>query len=258
MRSHGTMPLDWPLVPRISAPRAADPRARDADAAGELRQLGDLGVAVVDRVEVVPRGVDQVAGGHLRVPGAGVEQRRRAGQVGQRGHQPVEARSPRPACGTARRPRAAASTAGSRPPAGWWGGAAGSGRRPCAGRSTRTGGRASASMASSSLRALALTNARRLVADQALGVPERDRLAERGDALAADLLVDVRRQQPRGEPRVLRLLADHLRRGLDREPVQLGGRGAVVQAADRPGRDAQRVDVGEVVAPSARRRGRSC
>ena len=36
------------------APRA-DPRERDADAAGELRQLGDLRVAGVDRVEVVAR-----------------------------------------------------------------------------------------------------------------------------------------------------------------------------------------------------------
>ena len=34
----------------------ADPRARDADAAGELRQLRDLLVARVDRVEVVARG----------------------------------------------------------------------------------------------------------------------------------------------------------------------------------------------------------
>ena len=78
---------------------AADPGPREADAAGELRQPGDLGVAVVDRVQVVPRASragssEDICG----VPGAGVEQRRRAGQVGQRGHQPVEARSPRSAC----------------------------------------------------------------------------------------------------------------------------------------------------------------
>ena len=68
----------------------ADPGEADADAAGELRQLRHLGVARVDRVEVVARAVDEVARRHLGVPGAGVEQRRRARQVGQRRHQPVE------------------------------------------------------------------------------------------------------------------------------------------------------------------------
>ena len=63
-----------------------------------------------------------------------------------------------------------------------------------------------------------------------------------------DLLVDVAGQQPGGQPGVLRLLADQLGGGLDRQPVQLGGGGAVVEAADRAGGDAQRVDVDQVVA----------
>ncbi len=101
------------------------------------------------------------------------------------------------------------------------------------------------SMASSSLRALSLTNFAHLVADQAFGVTEGDRLAERGDALAAYLLGHVAGQQPGRQPGVLRLLAGHLGRGLDRQPVQLGGGGPVVQAADRLGRDPQRVDLAQ-------------
>ena len=49
-------------------------------------------------------------------------------------------------------------------------------------------------------------------------------------------------QQPGGEAGVLRLLADHLGGRLDRQPVELGGGGAVVQAADRAGGDPHRVD----------------
>jgi hypothetical protein len=49
-----------------------------------------LPVPVVDRVQLIAGRVDQVARGHLAVPGAGVEQRRRAGQVGQRPEQPRE------------------------------------------------------------------------------------------------------------------------------------------------------------------------
>ena len=52
-------------------------------------------------------------------------------------------------------------------------------------------------------------------------------------------------EQARGEPRVLRLLDDQRRRGLDRELVQLARGRAVVEAADGLGRDAHRVDVGQ-------------
>ena len=87
-----------------------------------------------------------------------------------------------------------------------------------------------------------------VVPDQTLGVTERDRLRERGDPVAAHLLVDVGREQPGRQPRVLGLLADQLGGGLDGEPVELGGRRAVVEPADGAGRDPQRVDLGQAVA----------
>jgi hypothetical protein len=89
-----------------------------------------------------------------------------------------------------------------------------------------------------------------LVADEPLGVAERDRLAERRDALPAHLLVDEAGQQPRRQPRVRRLLADHVGGRADRQLVQLGGGRAVVQAADRLRRDPHRVDLGEVGGPA--------
>jgi hypothetical protein len=103
------------------------------------------------------------------------------------------------------------------------------------------------------LAGVVLDEPRRLVADQPLGVTQRDRLAERHHALVPDLLDDVAREQPRGQPRVLRLLADHLGGRLDRQPVQLGGGGAVVQAADGAGRHPHRVDVGQVAADAVDR-----
>ena len=170
----------------------------------------------------------------------------RARQVRQRGHQPVEldrlgrrlarpqATRSRKYCGVSTTSRLA-------------GAAAGSGRRRCAARSTRTAGRRRGRR-EVELAGVVLDERRRLVADQPLGVAERDRLAERRDALVADLLVDVAGQQPCREPGVLRLLADHLRGGLDGQPVQLGGAGAVVEAADGAGGDPHRVDLGQVVA----------
>ena len=62
----------------------------EADAAGELREESDLLIGIVDRIERVERRIEQVATGHLRVLGAGVEERRRAGQVVVRGEQVVE------------------------------------------------------------------------------------------------------------------------------------------------------------------------
>ena len=63
----------------------------DADAAGELREAGDVGVALVDALEGVLGRVQQVARAHLGVPGAGVEQRGARRQVGERRHEVVEA-----------------------------------------------------------------------------------------------------------------------------------------------------------------------
>ena len=87
----------------------------------------------------------------------------------------------------------------------------------------------------------------RLLPDKSFRVAQADRLAEGRDALAAYLLADVGSEQPGRQPRVLRLFAGHLRRGLDREPVEFGGGRPVVQAADRLGRHPQRVDLFEPV-----------
>ena len=241
------MPLDCPLVPRIRAPRRPHPREADPDATRELRQLRDLRVARVDRVQVVARAVDEVARRHLGVPGPGVEQRRAAGQVGQRRHQPVEPdRLPRRPGEPAGHPKQEVLRRLDHQP----------GRRvpqqvPVVDRAQPEVLEPAIGLPVDrevELAGVVLDEPRGLVADQTLGLAQRDRLAERRDALVADLLVDVPRQQPGGQPGVLRLLADHLGGGLDRQPVQLGGGRAVVQAADGAGGDPHRVDVLEVAA----------
>ena len=186
------------------------------------------------------------------MPGAGVEQRRAARQVGQRGHQAVE---------LDRLGRALRQPAGHPH------------HEVLRRLDHQTGGgvaqqvtvvdRTQAEVLEPvvgvevdrevELAGVVLDEAGGLLADQALGVAQADGLAEGGDALVADLLLDVRGQQPRGEPGVLRLLADHLGGGLDAEPVELGGGGAVVQAADGAGGDPHRVDVGEVAADAVDR-----
>jgi hypothetical protein len=55
------------------------------------------------------------------------------------------------------------------------------------------------------------------------------------DLLISDFLVDVRGEQPCREPRVLGLLDDEPRRGLDGELVELARARAIVEAADRLG-----------------------
>ncbi len=78
----------------------------EADAAGEFREQRNLLVGVVDRLERVERRVDEIAGGHLRVLGAAVEERRRAGQIVVRGEQVVEVDGLVDALGRGRQPRA--------------------------------------------------------------------------------------------------------------------------------------------------------
>ena len=233
---------------------AADQRATRAhpaegqpDAAGELRQLGHLRVARVDRVEVVAGAVHEVAGGHLGVPGAGVEERRRRRQVGQPRHQPVEvdrlAGGPGQPAGDPEQEvlRGLDDQPRRRVP-----------------QQVAVVDRAQAEVLEATvgvavdreveLAGVVLDERRGLVPDQPLGVAQCHRLAERRDALVAHLLVDEAGQQPGGELAVLRLLADHLGGGLDGQPVELGGRGAVVQATDRAGGDPHGVDLRQVVA----------
>ena len=235
----------------------AHPRPLHADAARELRQPRDLLVTLVDRLQLVARRVQQVARGHLGVPGAGVEQRRRAGQVRQRRHQPVEA--------DRLRRRVRQSTRDTQQPV----------LRPLDHRAAVRVAQQVAVVDGAQAEVLEPPvgvvvhgvvelarvrghERRGLVADQPLGVADRDRLAERVDALPPHLLVDVGGEQPGGEPRVLRLLRDELGRGLDRQPVQLLGGRAVVQAADRLRRHPQRVYCGQIPSRSARPRARSC
>ena len=223
----------------------ADAGEADPDAAGELRQLRHLGVARVDRVEVVARAVHEVARRHLGVPGPGVEQRRRRRQVGQRRHQPVE---PDGLAGGVGQPRGDAQQEVLR----------GLDHQPArrVAQQVAVVDRAEPEVLEApvaidvdrkvELAGVVLDEAGGVVADETLGMAERHGLAERHHALVAHLLVDVRRQQAGGQPGVLRLLADHLGGRLDRQPVELGGGGAVVEPADRAGRDAHGVDVGQV------------
>src|SRR3546814_9920870 len=53
----------------------------DADAAAELGELRDVAVLLVDRFQRIVRRIEQEAGRQLLMGGAGVEQRRRTGQV---------------------------------------------------------------------------------------------------------------------------------------------------------------------------------
>ena len=177
------------------------------------------------------------------MPGAGVEQCRRAGQVCERGHQPVAAdrlaRGARQSTRDTQQPvlrplddgtavRVAQQVAvvdGAQPevleaPVGVV--VDGVVQLAGVGGHERRGG----------------------VADQPLGMAEGDALAERVHALAADLLVDVGGQQAGGEPGVLRFLGDQLGRRPDRQAVELLGGGAVVEPADRPGRHPQWVYCG--------------
>ena len=237
-----------------AAVRAADegappphPGERDADAAGELRQPGHLLVALVDRVELVARGVDEVARAHLGVAGAGVEQGRAARQVGQARHEPVEVDGLARGAGQAARDAEQEVLRRLDDQA----------RRGVAQEVAVDDGAQPEVLEAAVVRGVegdveldgvGGDEGCRVVADEALRVAERDRLAERGDAVAAHLLVDVAREEPGGQAGVLRLLADELGGRLDREPVELGGRRPVVEAADRAGGDAQRVDLGQAVA----------
>ncbi len=97
-RRHGGVQRLQPRYDAVRQPvgganqRAFRPHAvpGHADAAGELRQQGDVLVFVVYPFQRIGRGVEQEAAGELFVQSTGVEQRRRARQVVERGEQPVQ------------------------------------------------------------------------------------------------------------------------------------------------------------------------
>ena len=57
------------------------------------------------------------------------------------------------------------------------------------------------------------------------------------DILIGDLLIDERGEQARRQLRVFGLFGDQLRRGLNRQRVELFSRGAVIKTADGFGGD---------------------
>ena len=225
----------------------ADPRIRLADAAGELRQLRHVGVARVDVGQRIARRIQQEARRQLLVAGAGIEQRRRAGQVVQRRHQPIQLK--RSVRRVGQRDRDAHE-------------------EMLRGLDHRALLRMAQQIAvverpqAEILEAAALRDVDRIVelarmgfdhrahavVDQADRMPLRDRLRERMHALPRDFLVDIARQQARGEARVLRLVGGERGGGADRQLVEFAGRGAVVDAGDGLQRDAHRIDVVQPVA----------
>ncbi len=228
----------------------ADARVGQADAAGVLGQAGDLRVAVVDRVQVVQRGVEQVAARHLRVPGAGVEERRRGGQVLQAAHQAVQLGhlahgllvvADRQATGDAEQEvlRGLDHLAGDRVAqqvAGLHGAQAEVLEAVVArGVDQRVQG---GGVLGDELRGG--------VADQALGVADGDRGGEGRGALAVRLVDDLQGEQAGGQLRVLGVLGDHRRGGVHGQPAQLGEVRAGVAAAQRGSGDVAGVDLGEV------------
>lgn len=248
------MPLEWPFVPRISEPRARMREYERPMPPHVLRQARDLVVAVVDRVELVQRGVQQVAGGHLRVPGAGVEERGGGRQVVEAAHQPVEGGHfldgldsvvLGEATGHAEHEvlRGLDDLAGDR----------------VAQQVAAVQG-AQAEEAEAVVGALGegvldqCVQAARVqrhelggaVRDQALAVADRDGGGEGGGPLARGFLGDGQRQQPGGEPGERRVLGDETGGGLRGQPAQFGLVGGGAAPAERGGGDPARVGVGEV------------
>ncbi len=229
------------------------PRIGQADAAGELAELGHVGVLVVDRLQRIDRRVEQVARTELFVRGAGVEQGGRAGDVFQRRQQPIEFQRLADLVATQRagdaheemlrrldhQPplRMAQQVAVVHRAQAEVFEAAGGQRVDCVVELARVGGH---------------EVAQALVEDAQLGAA-RDRLRKALDFLAADFLVDVGTEQPRGELPVFRLLGGQRGGGADRQLVQLLRGGAVVQATDGLQRHTQWVDTVQAFAAAGHR-----
>ncbi len=211
-----------------------------ADAARELREPGDVGVALVDALQGVLGRVQQVAARHLRVNGAGVEQRGRRRQVRQRRDQVVEADR---LGGVGRQAAADPQEEVLR----------GLDHLACLGVAQQVAVVHGAQPeelevavalgvdGGVELRGVGLDEGEHVVADQAQAVAEGDRLGEPGDVLVAHLLVDADREQAGGELGVVRLLHDEPRGGADRQLVELAGGGAVGERRDGAGGHHHRV-----------------
>ena len=223
--------------------RALGPDAvpRHADAAGELREAGDVGVALVDPLEAVLGRVEQVARRHLRVGCTRVEQCRAGWQVLERRDELVEAD------GLVR----AGGQAAGHPQ-----------EEVLRGLEDVTGlgvaqqvAVVDGAQAEELEEVVAVVDDRvvelagvgsdeldRCVADDAEFVADQDRLREGVDVLVPYLLVDDRGEEAAGQAGVVGLFDHERRGGADGQRVEFLGGGAVAEAGDRAGGDLHRVD----------------
>lgn len=243
-------PVGVPVRTADQRTARTDPGVRKSDATRVLRETGHLVVAVVDGVQLVQRGVEEVAGRHLRVPRTGVEQRGGGGEVVEAAHEPVERRDlvqgpVRVVLGQARRhaqhevlgrlddlagdrvPEQIAAVQGAQAEVAEAVVAVGVDQRVQPGR-------------------VQPDELRRAVGDQALAVTRGDRPGEGRDALRGGLRRDADRQQPGRQPGVDGVLGDEARGRLGGQFAQLRVVRVRGPAAQRGGGDPAGVGVGEV------------
>ena len=218
----------------------AHPGPAHPDAAAELGQLGDVAVAGVDRLQRVGRRVQQEARGQLLVGGAGVEQGGRGGQVVELAHAPVQRQrfghvlAERGGDAQEELLRGLDHLAAVR-----------------VAQQVAVIQRAQAEVVEApvqrrvdgvvELARIGLHELQQALVDQAELMAAGHGLREGVDPLAGHLLVDHPGQQPRRQPAVLGFLAGEQGGGADRQLVQLGGGGTVVQAGNGAGGHAHRV-----------------
>ncbi|CAM5484095.1 hypothetical protein SVIOM342S_10486 [Streptomyces violaceorubidus] len=228
----------------------ADAGVGDADAAGVLGEAGDLVEAVVEGVQLVLGGVQEVAGRHLGVPSTGVEEGGGGGQVVQTAHQAVQGGDL-----VHRADRVVLGEAGGDP------------QQEVLGRldglaGDRVAEQVAAVQGAQSEVAEAVVGGRvdqrveagrvqpdergRAVGDQTLAVAGGDGVGEGDDALGGGLGADADGQQPGGQPGVDRVLGDQTGGRLGGQLPQLGLVGVRGPAPQRGGGHPARVGAGEV------------
>ena len=213
----------------------------DADAAGELRQLGDVAVLGIDRLQRILRRIQQEARGQLLVGGAGIEQGRAGRQVVQIAHALVQRQGFR---------HILAQRAGDAQEELLRGLDHLAGVRVAQQVAVVQGTQAEvievqvqrAVDGVVELACVGLHEVQQAVVDQADFMATADRLREGVDFLARDFLGDVVGQQARRQAAVLGLFTDQQGGGADGQFVQLAGGGAVVQAGNGAGGHAHRID----------------
>lgn len=224
----------------------ADPVPGDADAAGELREPGDVGVALVDAFEGVFGRVEQIATRHLWVGGPGVEQCGGGGKVCKRRHEVVELDRLFGVGGEATGDTQKEVLRGLDDVASF-----GMPQQVAVIHRAQTeelevlvslgvdGGVEFGGVCGDELEDG--------IADQAELVAQCNRLGEPWNVLVADLFVDVGGQHPGGELGVVGLFDDQARSGSDRQFVKLLGGRAVGERRDRSSGHHHGVDADEAL-----------